>query len=371
MTTRTSAKPKSVEHANPEEPSSGEWRIEPLDRLRPAKVNPRTHSAEQTRSLADIIRRYGWTRPIFYDYGVEEIVVGHGASAAARLIFEQGECIYLAPGKERGGRKLPLGHVPVLDVSGWSNDERRAYLIADNAIAEQAGWDFSMLGGEISDLQMNGFDMELLGLSSDTWQSAIEAFAPTHEPEVISHIPEEAKAAAWRQWAGELADQMEACSAVGSARQGVTPGYALFAFLRALHNGSDYPRHTQAAFHPDLYRVAGDNRSIIEGLRAVASGSTDHGRLEFACDGRMDTRKFLSTSLPFAGSVTDGAGGLSASCFRPLDPTQERIPLRPRIAACARSAISSLLMSHERRRSISRTSPLKRGSRPRSVMISS
>jgi hypothetical protein len=86
-----------MEHALQSEPTSGPaaptLKLEQLERLNDAKVNPRTHSAEQLQQLAGSIRRFGWTRPIFYDYAQDEKVVGHGATGAAALIYAAGELI--------------------------------------------------------------------------------------------------------------------------------------------------------------------------------------------------------------------------------------------------------------------------------------
>jgi ParB family transcriptional regulator, chromosome partitioning protein len=60
-----------------------------------------------------------------------------------------------------------VGTVPVLDVTGWSDEERRAYLLADNALAEQAGWDYGMLGEELRALDDAGFDMGTVGFSNE------------------------------------------------------------------------------------------------------------------------------------------------------------------------------------------------------------
>lgn len=141
-------------------------KFEPLANLKAAAINPRTHSDEQVRQLAQAIAKFGWTVPVLYDYRANEIVAGHGRAAAAARLYESGATIFLAPGEANDGPALPAGSVPVLDVTGWSQEERRAYLLADNALAEQAGWDYDLLGGELRDLQLAGFDLDLLGFSS-------------------------------------------------------------------------------------------------------------------------------------------------------------------------------------------------------------
>lgn len=162
--------------------------LEPVDSLKEAKVNPRTHSEGQLEQLANAIRRFGWTMPIMYDRSVPEIVAGHGRKGAAQIIYAAGESIHLAPGRERGGAELPAGTVPVLDVTGWTEDERRAMLLADNALAEQAGWDYGALGAELRYLEGVSFDMDVVGFAPAMLD---DIFSRTADPEPsVDVIPE-------------------------------------------------------------------------------------------------------------------------------------------------------------------------------------
>lgn len=136
-------------------------RLEPLAGLKPARVNPRTHSPLQVDQLADAMREFGWTQPILYDFGADETVAGHGRQAAAASIYAKGEVIRLPSGEE-----LPKGTVPVIDVTGWTDDQRRAYLLADNQLATQAGWDIEALGAELAHLETVGFNMDAMGFSA-------------------------------------------------------------------------------------------------------------------------------------------------------------------------------------------------------------
>lgn len=135
-----------------------------VDDLPDAAVNPRTHSSDQVEQLADAILEWGWTYPVLQDVAASETVAGHGRKMAARLIYERGGTIHMAPGPENGGVALPDGHVPFIDCSGWTDDQRRAYVIADNALAEQAGWNAKLLGTELMKLDGAGFNMDVLGL---------------------------------------------------------------------------------------------------------------------------------------------------------------------------------------------------------------
>lgn len=139
-----------------------------IDELAPDPRNARTHSADQIGNIAASIRRFGWTNPILAD---DLIRAGHGRLLAARAIYAEGGRIHLAPGPERGGAALPAGTVPVIDCTGWTEEERKAYNLADNQLALQAGWDTEILMAQLDELQAADFDIAEIGFDS----AAIEA----------------------------------------------------------------------------------------------------------------------------------------------------------------------------------------------------
>lgn len=128
-----------------------------VDDLLPYARNARTHNDAQVAQLAASIVEWGWTNPILADE--TGIVAGHGRLAAARLLYGQGKTIRLPSGSE-----VPAGSVPVLDVTGWSPSQRRAYVLADNQLALNAGWDDDMLKEELKALLEDGFDLNLVGM---------------------------------------------------------------------------------------------------------------------------------------------------------------------------------------------------------------
>jgi DNA modification methylase len=118
----------------------------PLGRLLPYARNARTHSDEQVAQIAASIVEFGFTNPILVgDDGI--IVAGHGRLAAAR--------------------KLGLQTVPVVVLDHLTPIQRRALVIADNRIAENADWDEAMLRTELAGLQGDGFDLDLTGFDPD------------------------------------------------------------------------------------------------------------------------------------------------------------------------------------------------------------
>ena len=110
--------------------------------LIPYARNARTHSDAQVAQIAASIREFGFTNPVLID-GQDGIIAGHGRVMAAR--------------------KLGLADVPVLVLDYLTEAQKRAYVIADNKLALNAGWDASILSVELRDIEEAGFDVTLTG----------------------------------------------------------------------------------------------------------------------------------------------------------------------------------------------------------------
>lgn len=134
-----------------------------VEALRAYDRNSRTHGDEQLRRLVGAIHEFGWSRPVVVRG--DTIAAGHGAVLAAEWIYRAGDLIYPVPGRDAGAAPFPRGMVPVLDATGWSDEQLRAYVLADNKLALLAGWDMELLAGELLDLRELGFDMELTGFN--------------------------------------------------------------------------------------------------------------------------------------------------------------------------------------------------------------
>ncbi len=128
--------------------------------LLPYARNSRTHSPEQVAQLAASIAEFGFTNPVLAD--ADGIVAGHGRVMAARRLIDAGKQLRLP-----NGTPLPDGCVPVIDCTGWTDAQRRAYVIADNKLALNAGWDNALLASELEDLVTGGFDLDVLGFTAD------------------------------------------------------------------------------------------------------------------------------------------------------------------------------------------------------------
>lgn len=116
-----------------------------INLIKPFEKNPRTHSKEQVQQIVISMMKFGWVNPILVDENYE-IIAGHG-----RLL---------------AGQELGYEKVPVLQLKHLTKDERLALLIADNKIADNAGWDDELLQQAMEDLNKGNFDLEALGFSN-------------------------------------------------------------------------------------------------------------------------------------------------------------------------------------------------------------
>lgn len=141
-------------------------RVVPAEELIPSRTNSRMHGADQVAQIRASIEEFGFTKPILED-GFE-VVAGHGARLAALAIYAEGGIIRLP-----GGQELPAGTVPVISCSGWTEAQRRAYVIADNKIAENSEWDEDLLRLELRFLDNEGFDLGLTGFDEAGLEAAL------------------------------------------------------------------------------------------------------------------------------------------------------------------------------------------------------
>ena len=118
----------------------------PIERLIPYANNARLHSEADLDKLAAAIRKWGWTTPVLVDEQ-GNLLAGHGRIAAA----------------PRAG----VTSIPVIVARGWSEEEKRAYRLADNQLAARASWDPEQLRNELQELGFAGFDLDLIGFEPD------------------------------------------------------------------------------------------------------------------------------------------------------------------------------------------------------------
>ena len=144
------ADPAQIDGAHGERQLAVEYRS--LESLVPYARNARTHSEAQVAEIAGSIRAFGFTNPVLIaEDGT--LIAGHGRVLAAR--------------------KLGMETVPAIVLSGLSETQRRALVLADNRIAMNAGWDEDLLALELTDLQEAGFDLGLTGFGDDELQDLL------------------------------------------------------------------------------------------------------------------------------------------------------------------------------------------------------
>ena len=142
-----------------------------VDSLIPYARNARTHTDEQVAQIAASIREFGWTNPVLVD-GENGIIAGHGRLLAAR--------------------KLGINDVPVIELSHLSEAQKRAYILADNQLAVNAGWDTELLKIELTDLDGLDFDLSLLGFDADFMDGLLEVLPEgLVDPDECPEAPEE------------------------------------------------------------------------------------------------------------------------------------------------------------------------------------
>ena len=138
--------------------------VKKVDSLIPYVKNSRTHSPDQVAQIAASIKEFGWTNPILVD-GDKSIIAGHGRLLAAR--------------------KLGMDTVPTIELAHLTETQKKAYIIADNKLALNAGWDDQLLTIELNDLMADGFALELLGFDKDELDKLLNEpdFQPATEEE--------------------------------------------------------------------------------------------------------------------------------------------------------------------------------------------
>jgi DNA modification methylase len=140
----------------------------PIADLIPYVRNARTHSEAQVALIAGSIREYGFTNPILVD-GESGIIAGHGRALAAG--------------------KLGLATVPVIELAHLSEAQKRAYILADNRLAEQAGWDRELLALELGDLRDLAMDLTSLGFDAGELDALLNASQPDPREDEVPPVP--------------------------------------------------------------------------------------------------------------------------------------------------------------------------------------
>jgi DNA modification methylase len=145
-----------------------------VSKLIPYAKNSRTHDDAQVAQIAASIKEFGWTNPILVD-GDKGIIAGHGRLMAAR--------------------KLGLDKVPVIELKDMTEAQKKAYVIADNKLAMNAGWDMDFLKLELQDLENADFDLSLTGFDDKELDQLLapEIEEGLTDEDAVPEVPEEPK----------------------------------------------------------------------------------------------------------------------------------------------------------------------------------
>lgn len=131
-----------------------EYQIIEIEKLKPYEKNSRTHSTEQIKQIMDSIKAFGFTNPLLIDDDFN-LIAGHGRLEAVKQL------------NKVDFAENPILEIPCIVVSGLSETEKKALVIADNKIALNAGWDIEVLGQELFELENANFDMSLTGFNAE------------------------------------------------------------------------------------------------------------------------------------------------------------------------------------------------------------
>lgn len=142
--------------------------MRPLDELVPYARNSRTHSPEQIDQIVRSMETYGWTVPILVDPN-GGVIAGHGRLLAAE--------------------KIGWTRVPCLVARGWSEEQKRLYVIADNQLALNADWNEELLALELGELRAAGLDISLTGFDAEALAALLDPQPERGDPEAVPEVP--------------------------------------------------------------------------------------------------------------------------------------------------------------------------------------
>jgi len=143
---------------------------QPIDKLIPYARNARTHSDDQVAQIAASIKEWGWTVPVLMDEA-GGLIAGHGRVLAAR--------------------QLGLTDIPTMTAVGWSDAQKQAYVLADNQLALNAGWDTELLSVEVGELAGIDFNLDLIGFGEDFVASLLLPNEGLTDPDDVPEPPDE------------------------------------------------------------------------------------------------------------------------------------------------------------------------------------
>ena len=226
----------------------------PIEDLIPYSLNSRTHSDEQVAQIAGSIKEFGFTNPVLVD-DEGGIIAGHGRVMAAR--------------------KLGLKEVPTICLGHLSETQRRAYVIADNKLALNAGWDDEMLRVEFAALEEAGFDLGLVGFSEDEiaalMEGPIETTAGLTDEDEVPEAPLEPVTKPGDVWVlGKHRLMCGDSASIDAVEQLMNGSSASFCFTSPPYNAGDSEKLSGNTHTTDnKYGMYKDNKNQSDYLRLL------------------------------------------------------------------------------------------------------
>lgn len=271
----------------------------PLASLNPYARNARTHSPAQIVKLRASLSRYGWTNPILI--AGDDIIAGHARHAASSAMAQDGDLIPRNPD--------PMS-APTIDLSALSPAERRAYIIADNRLAEDAGWDMDMLRLEFADLPSLGIDLSLTGFDVTEIADILTPAGDTSPAERdLTAAEDDALDVAWRRAIDEWSSIIASSDQRPYVTTTYTKGVLAVLYLRSLYLGDEFPRGATLAYTPHRHATIGDKGSISDALAAALGpdGRTVRNSIRWASAQKPSLDKLIGAmTLPIHGRRLPG-----------------------------------------------------------------
>lgn len=258
-----------------------------ISALTPYAANAKRHDQDQVKKIADSIADFGFNSPVLVD-ATGGIIAGHGRVMAAE--------------------HLGLQSVPCIRLGHLSETQKRAYIIADNRLAELGGgWDTEMLKAELADLAALGVDLDEIGFEAGSLDNLTSGLVPhksedddEKDSEEVELTEEQAAIVdeCFREWAVEMLDYLKAVRPLGFLSPNSTRAVARVLFLRSLFLGKSFPRYGLSGYQPHQFDVAGHNMSMAELMQKVASGRVTPNCLSWATQGKPSLDHLLKTGMP-------------------------------------------------------------------------
>jgi DNA modification methylase len=241
----------------------------PIEKLIPYARNSRTHSDQQVAQVAASIREFGFTNPVLID-AEDGIIAGHGRVMAAR--------------------KLGLTEVPCIRLGHLTETQKRAYIIADNKLALNSGWDEEMLGLELADLREADFDLDLVGFDAGEIEAALNPVEITDgliDPDEVPEPPVDPVTVLGDVWV------------LGNHRLMCGDSTSIDAVEKLMDGGKADMVFTSPPYNADAKAGQGDIFNKKKSVKLYADGYSDNLPSSEYID-------FASSVLEICFAVTDG-----------------------------------------------------------------